>query len=295
MTMPKERQIALLKVLAAAAWADGKVEPAEAEHIRKRMVVHGLTQEESAVVTGLLDAPVSYSRCEELTRELLAMLKTEAERREVVSELESLLRADGEFGSEEREVLDSLKGVMDAMTTVDGFIGRITSVFRTAFVRRGGSGSELTRFIKNAVLHRLDEISGGSWREKIDADTLNRYTLFGAVLGRVADLDGVISADELSRIRELLSDQFDIQPPLLDWVVQAVEEASTSGADRQGLLSEFNRISGMKERKELLRAAFGVASLSGITAEELRELRTISNFLWFDPRDYNEIRQHYTA
>jgi tellurite resistance protein len=78
-------------------------------------------------------------------------------------------------------------------------------------------------------------------------------------------------------------------------VVQSVEEASMSGADRQGLLSEFNRISGMKERKELLKAAFAVASLSGFSAEESRELRTISNFLWIDPRDYNEIRQHYTA
>lgn len=294
--MPKERQVALLKVLAAAAWADGKVEPAEALHIRKRMVVHGLTPEESAGISALLDAQVSYSRCEELTRELLTMLKTEAERREVISELESLLRADGEFGNEEREVLDSLKGVMEAMSTVDGFIGRITNVFRTAFARRSGpGGGELTRFLKNAVLHRLDEISGGSWRGEIDADTLNRYTLFGAVLGRVADLDGGITGEELARIRELLSEQFAVQPPLLDWVVQAVEEASTSGADRQGLLSEFNRISGMKERKELLKAAFAVASLSGFSAEESRELRTISNFLWIDPRDYNEIRQHYTA
>jgi uncharacterized tellurite resistance protein B-like protein len=293
--MSKERQIALLKVLAAAAWADGKVEPSEAEHIRKRMVVHGLSPEESAGISALLDAQVSYSRCEELTRELLAMLKTEAERREVISELESLLRADGEFGNEEREVLDSLKGVMEAMSTVDGFIGRITNVFRTAFARRSPGGDELTRFLKNAVLHHLDEISGGSWRGEIDAETLNRYTLFGAVLGRVADLDGGISGEELARIRELLSEQFAMQPPLLDWVVQSVEEASTSGADRQGLLSEFNRISGMKERKELLKAAFAVASLSGFSAEESRELRTISNFLWIDPRDYNEIRQHYTA
>lgn len=296
MPLTKERQIALLKVLAAASWADGRLEDAESEHLRKRMLAANLTPDEMAPVEALIEAPVSYSRCEDLTRELLTMLRTTEERQEVLSEVEALLRADGEFKGEEREVLDSLKGVMEAMGTVDTFMGRITSVFRVAFSRKGGSDpGELTRFLKNAVIHRLHELSGGAWRQEIDADSLNRYTLFGAVLGRVADLDGVITDEELDRIRGLLSEQFALKAPLLDWVVQAVREASSAGADRQGLLSEYNRISGMNERRELLKAAFAVASLSGISADEARELRTLSNFLWIDPRDFNEIRQHFTA
>jgi len=294
MTKTTKTQLALLKVLAAAAWADGSVDPRESEHLRNRMSSAGLSPEETSEVTSLLEKPVSYSRCEELTRELLSLLKTDAERREVIAEVEALLRADGTFDKDEREVLESLSGVMDAMSTADGFIGRITSVFRNAFARKSGEG-ELTRYIKNAVLQNMDRVSGGAWREKIDADTLNRYTLFGAVLGRVADLDGEISDAELERIRKLLSDQFDLDSPLLDWVVTSVQEASSAGADRQGLLSEFNRISGMKERRELLEAAFAVASLAGFTAEETQELRAISNFLWIDPRDFNEIRQRFSA
>jgi hypothetical protein len=52
----------------------------------------------------------------------------------------------------------------------------------------------------------------------------------------------------------------------------------------------------MEERRELLEAAFVVAlATGGISGQESTELRTISNFMWIDPRDYNEIRLRMTA
>lgn len=293
MASRKERSLALVKVLAAAAWADGRLDNEEINHMKELMLVYDLGPEEMREIDALLEAPVSYERCEELTRELLNMLSTNEEREEVLAEVETILKADGEFTEEEREVLAGLQGIMNAMTSVDRFMGRITAVFRRTFAGRDSKAApgELSEYLKNAVLQRLHDLSQGGWREEIGAQALNRYTLFGAVLGRVADVEGGISEEELAKVSEILSERFDIQPPLLDWVTQAVNEASSAEMDRQGLLSEFNRISDSTEREELLDAAFAVAAADGVVGkQELEELRLISNFLWIDPREFNEIR-----
>jgi uncharacterized tellurite resistance protein B-like protein len=64
--------------------------------------------------------------------------------------------------------------------------------------------------------------------------------------------------------------------------------------DRQGLLSEFNRIAEMDARMELLDASFAVAAVDGtVSGTELEELRLLANFLWIDPRDFNAVRQRW--
>ena len=298
MASRRERDVAMLKVLAATAWADGKLHPEEVNRIKELILAFELDSESVGEIHALLDAPVSYERCETLTRDLMGMLHTRDERRAVLDEVEKILRADGVLDDGEREVLEGLKGIMEAMDSVDHFMTRITNVFRRILPGRdpGRDPGELTAYVKNAVMQRLHDLSHGAWMEAIDPATLNRYTLFGAVLGRVADVEDGISAEEIARIRELLAEKFALTPPLLDWVAQAVEEASTARVDRQGLLSEFNRVADMDERKRLLDAAFAVAAADGVVgAGELEELRLISNFLWIDPRVFNVIRARWIA
>jgi len=296
--MATDRQIALLKVLAAAAWADGRLDGEEVNRIKERMLAFSLSPEELRDVEVLLATPVSYARCEELTRDLLGMLHSRSDRLSVLQEIESLLSADGVVSNEEREVLESLRGVMDAMSQVDQVLVRMSGVFRKVFGGRkpGAPPGDLALYLKNSALQRLDDISSGKWRETIDADALNHHMLFGAVLGRVAAAEGGISEDELQRIRAIMEDRLGWTPPLLDWAVQAVRESSTGQLDRQALLSEFNRIADAKERQKLLDAAFAVAAADDeVSGAELEELRLISNYLWLSPREFNQIRQRWTG
>lgn len=294
MSTPRERHVALLKVLAAAAWADGRLDPEEIQAIQGRMAALGLGPEDAGEISRLLEAPVSYARAEELTRDLLTHLRTREEREDALARIESLLRAGG-LEAAERDLLDGLRGVMGSLDTMDSFLGKVTGVFRGMFAARAArSEGEVTRNLKNVVLERLHTVSGGAWRGEADAASLNRYTLFGAVLGRVADVEGGMSAPELARIREILERTFFVKPPLLDWVMQSVAESANVNVSRQGLLSEYNRISTMEERQELLDAAFAVASADGaVDKTELEELRLLSNFLWIDPRDFHRIRARW--
>lgn len=292
--MSHARNTALLKVLAAAAWADGRLDTEEVNRIKELMLAYRLNDADVSAIDAILARPVSYTRCEALTRDLMEHLKNKSDRDEALKEIERVLAADGVVSESERELLESLGGIMDALTSVDGLINRITGIFKRSFSSKrdaNGSPGELTEYLKNAVLQRLHEVSDGDWSKTLDAKTLNTYTLFGAVLGRVADAEGGISDEELDRIRALLVATFGIEEPLLSWVVQSVREAATTGVDRQGLLSEFNRVSDSDDRRRLLDAAFAVAAADGELAEaELEELRLIANFLWLDPRDYNAVR-----
>src|SRR5262245_14525745 len=294
--MATDRQVALLKVLAAAAWADGRLDREEVNRIKDRMLTFSPSPDDLREVEALLAAPVSYARCEELTRDLLGRLHSKADRLTVLQEIESLLASDGVISNEEREVLESLRGVMDAMSQVGQVLVRMSGVFRKVFGGRkpGTPPGDLAMYLKNAALHRLDDISQGEWRETIDANALNHHMLFGAILGRVAAAEGGISPDEVLRIRSILEDRLGWTAPLLDWAVQAVNESSTGQLDRQGLLSEFNRVADAEERKELLDAAFAVAAADGdVSGGELEELRLISNYLWLSPREFNQIRQRW--
>jgi uncharacterized tellurite resistance protein B-like protein len=296
--MANDRQTALLKVLAAAAWADGRLDLEEINRIKELMLRYDLGPDGVREVEALLERPVSYDQCEQLTRDLMQHLKSPSQRDDALSEIGSVLAADGVVDPAERELLENLKGIMDAMTSVDGFMNRIAGIFRGAFGNRRPKSDpgELANHLKNAVLQRLDDVSAGEWRNEADVKTLNFHTLFGAVLGRVADVEGGISDAELESIRTILAGRFELRSPVLDWVVQSVKEASDARLDRQGLLSEFNRVSDSAQRKHLLDACFAVAASDGsIAPEEFEELRLISNFLWLDPRDFHAVRSKWEA
>lgn len=296
--MATDRQVALLKVLAAAAWADGRLDREEVNRIKERMLAFSPSPEALREIEALLAAPVSYARCEELTRTLLSMLQSKSDRLSVLKEIEAILTADGVVSNEEREVLESLRRVMEAMSQVDQVLVRMSGVFRRVFGGRkpGDPPGDLALYLKNAALHRLDDISRGEWRDVIDAESLNHHMLFGAVLGEVAAVEGGISDEEVLRIRSILEDRLGWTPPLLDWAVQSVRDASAGQLDRQGLCSEFNRVAGADERQELLDAAFAVAAADGVVSgPELEELRLISNYLWLSPREFNQIRQRWAA
>jgi hypothetical protein len=141
---------------------------------------------------------------------------------------------------------------------MDAVLARMSGVFGGSSGKKPGTPQGSRRLSQNTVLQRVDGLFSPE--------------LFGAVLGRVAHAEGGLSAPERDRIRELLAQRFALRPPLLDWTVQAVEEAAGAQLDRQALLSEFNRVAEHDERIKLLDAAFAVAAADGeVSGPELED------------------------
>ena len=292
----EERQVALLKVLAAAAWADGRVEADEVDHIKEIARRYDLEPVALREVEELLETPIPIDRCEQLTRSLLDQLDSDAERREVIGEIERLFHSDAVLDPREKALLDDIRGALASQSAVEGFLGRITDVFRSTFSSAGGRGAgSLGVHLTNAVLTRLDTLSDGKWREAMAEEDLNRVCLFAAALGKVADTEDGKSTEEMDLIAGIVSRRFGVEPPLLDWLLDAVRLAASADMDRQKLLSEYNRITDMKGRLALLDAAFSVAAADGTVGDaELSELRLMSNYLWLDPRDFHGVRARWT-
>ena len=289
----KSKHTALLKVLAAAAWADGRIDVEEANWIKERALRAGLSIHDLTEVEAILETPTPYDRCETLTRELLERLTTPGDRKEVLDEVEALFRADGSFDESEARLLESLRGAMDAATTLDGFLGRVTSVFSGVFGAKKSPAQDESG--PGGVLKaRLDAVSDGGWRHEISDAEVHQHLMYAAVLGKVADVEDGKAPEELEAVKKALEQRRGLDAPLVDWIVRTVAETAHAGMDRQYLLSEFNRVADMERRRDLLDAAFSIAAADGsISDDEMEELRLVSNFLWIDPRDYNAIRRRW--
>lgn len=290
----KETRVALLKVLASAAWADGHVDSEEVNHIKELALKAGLDNADLGEIDGILAQPIPNTQCESLTRDLLQELRTDQDRQDALDALDELFRADGEVDENEERLLHELRGVMASANALDGFLSRVTGVFRGVFGNQSSGPGALAKTLSNAVIARLDHLSQGKWANYIDEKDLNQHALYAAVLGKVADIHEGKSGEEMDEINSALHRRRGLGPPVLDWLVEAVRDAVTGEMDRQRLLSEFNRNAEMEERHDLLDAAFSVAAADGTVApQELEELRLISNFLWIDARDFNAIRKRW--
>jgi len=290
----RETRLALLKVLASAAWADGRVDPEEINHIKEIALKGGLENEDLGEIDAILSQPVPNTQCETLTRELLQELKTDQDRHDALDSLEALFKADGEVDKNEAQLLEELRGVMASASSMDGFLSRVTGVFKGVFGGGKSGPGTLAKTLSNAVVARLDHLSQGSWTKHISEEALTQHALYAAVLGKVADIHEGKSGEEMEQISSLMHSRRGLRPPVLDWLVQSVRDSVTGDMDRQRLLSDFNRQAEMKERHDLLDAAFSVAAADGTLApQELSELRLISNFLWIDPRSFNAIRKRW--
>jgi uncharacterized tellurite resistance protein B-like protein len=283
--------LALARVLAAAAWADGRVEPDEANAIKTYMLRAGLGQDDMHEVASLLDSPVPQSQAEELVREFLAAMTRDADIQILYEEVETLLRADGELSSDEARFLSELREMLESHSVVDVVLDKMRGLFSVALGSlrprgRSSAADALRSRVQDRVRSRMAE--GG---DAVSPD-LDRAALFGALLQKVAVADGRFDASESVHIGEVLRDRFGFSEAEVDTMTAALGEQITAELDLQRLTSELNRVTDHGDRVRLLEALFTVAASDGeIHPRELETARRIADFLWIDRRTFHDTRQ----
>ncbi len=288
--MGRETHLALAKVLAAAAWADGRVEVDEVNVVKAFMLRVRLGADDTAEVMHLLDDPVTRTEAEELTRAFLASVSSDTEKRLLYDELYELFAADGEVSEDEERFLRTVKEALETHTVVDMLLDRVRSVFSWSRGKR--ESASLADVLRSRLQTRVRE-SLASLASETDRDAarLNRATLFGAILQKVAVADGAVDAPERARIIQLLGDRFGFGTEELATIEAVLAEQVTGDVDERRLAAEFNRVSDGGERRQLLWAMFHVATADGrLDASEVDGIRRIADFLWIDRRTFNDVR-----
>lgn len=136
--MTRAQRLAFLKVLAAAAWADGEVQEHERNRIKVLFNGFDLATEHRRELDDLLTQPLTPDDAIRLTKDFASSFASGANRRQLLEEVESMLGADGARDAGERELLDHVRAILASHTPVDGFVDKLRGLFsRTLFEREG--------------------------------------------------------------------------------------------------------------------------------------------------------------
>jgi uncharacterized tellurite resistance protein B-like protein len=296
--MTRAHRLSFLKVLAAMAWADGEVEDEERNRIKVLFNRFELDPADRKEVDALLDAPVTFERALELTKEFAGRIAPPGTRKQLLQELEEMIGAKGERAPQEDELLDHVRAILAGHTVVDGLVEKMRGLFsRTLFSGRSGEGSagRLTEYAKNHSLQQLnDRFREKGWTLDRDLPEWNRVTLLGVLLADVALLGEGWGHGEREVVAKVLSDQLDMNEPQRALLLEVMGEERNRDTDLQKICAEYCRISTMEERLEIVDALFAVAGADGaISKDEVERIRKIADLLWISNPEYLSVRDRY--
>ncbi|HEU4344254.1 MAG TPA: TerB family tellurite resistance protein [Candidatus Binatia bacterium] len=284
-------QIEFLKVLACMAWADQEISRPEISLIGRLMHSFHLSGDERMQVEMYLEEKVDSDEAKRVTRRFLSRVRRPAERKNLVTTVETLLESDERRTAEERAWLQELH---DAVAESSGsfLLDGLRSVLRIGAAGAAGSGSgreaQLHDFIHNRVLFKLRHRVGAKILEReTNPDKLKELTLCAAFLARVGYVDEKFLPQEKQFIQKLLRDVWGVSLSLAEAVCGVAMEAVNQGLDLFRLIQETKATLSVNKRKTLLEALFALALAEGkMTGEEIEEIRKIAYGLEFTHREF---------
>jgi uncharacterized tellurite resistance protein B-like protein len=295
--MTRSTRVAFLKVLAAAAWADGVLEEAELNRIKVLLNRFDLDGAERREVESLLERPVSFARAVEFAKEFAGGLATPGTRRELVDEVEALLGDESNRSPEESELLEHVRSVISSYTVIDGFVEKVRGLFsRTLFASRTPNRSgPIADLAKTSALTRVAELARErGWEIDASLPKWNRLTLMGILLASVAHLEEGWHGGERAFVERELERRYGVDAAEREVLLTVMEEEQGRDSDLQRVCAELSRITTMAERIDLLDQLFAVGSADErISKTEVEQIHRIADLLWISNPEYLNVRGRY--
>jgi uncharacterized tellurite resistance protein B-like protein len=212
--MTRSHRLAFLKVLAAAAWADGVVQAEERNRIKVLFNGFDLPPDDRREVEHLLEHPVGFDEAVEYTKEFAGALALPGDRQRLLDELESMLGDESRRAPEERKLLEHVRAILSSHTVVDGLAEKLRGLFSRTLFAREATKPESREQIDREFLEAMKDDSPGRGIElqRIcadycrDATMEDRLRVLDAMFRRAAE-DHVITkreADHIYRVANLL-------------------------------------------------------------------------------------------
>jgi uncharacterized tellurite resistance protein B-like protein len=272
--------LALLKVLIAAAWTDGRLSQAEMNYVKNLAKRFRLSGHDWLQLEPLLEDPPLSSEIDLLFKDLLARIGTPSGRDSVIGHIEAILKADAQITAEEHDFLEQSTFILKEASTVELLVRRM----KTLFQKRPPAGvTDLDEFIRNKIFFKL--------RRRLGSDRLTpemyQLCLLGGLMGIIAQADGEIDPREMEEIRRQIQYHGHFDPETVDLLSAIIEEESIRGLDRARLIAAYTEGMGFEPRVHLLDLLFAVAAANGsLTYAELEILRSISSAMGLSHRQY---------
>lgn len=272
--------LALLKVLAVAAWADQTFSQSELNYMKELARRFRLADEEWFALQPYLEDPPTEQERDAVLRDLLSRIGSASEREAVIGHIEGVIAADDTISPEESVLLERYAQILNEPSSLDLLVGRLTRLFQQHEER---PGPDIDEFVRNKILFKLRRLSP----ENRITPRMRRLALIGGLMGIVAHADDEIHEREIEEIRRQLGARGDFDEDTMDLLLSIIYDESVRGLDRHRLIAEYADGASFDDRVELLDLLFGVAAADGgLTHNELEELRAISSALHLSHKQY---------
>lgn len=283
------KNLALLKALAAIAWADGELSNEELNYLKHLALKFNLSDETWTKLEPYLDDPVSLEEGEGLVKDFLNRINTPREKEECISSLEEMVNADNRVTPEEQEFLDKFSKIIRDASAFSIIRGKLKGLFgKTIFKSTSTRDEELSDFIHNKLLYKIRRRFAKLGIElDLPVEQLNYLSLFGGLLGRVANADGNISPAEIEQLKFRLGELAGFKSSELELVGAVIEDQTIKGLDNFRLTSLFFKVSDHKQRLQLLDCLFALAAADKqLLHQEVEEIRSIAYALGLSHKDF---------
>jgi len=278
--------LALGRVIAAAAWADGEITHDEINSLKDLLLrLPGMTQQDWSRLDMYIETPVNADERQRLVDQLGATMFSNKDRQFVIDALNELIQADGAVTDDEKLVVNEIIQQID--DTGIGLMGGLSRLVGSAMNRRSDIVNAPNRedyfedFIKNKVYYEVQRRLGlGEGQLNLPEDTLRRLSLAGGMMAQIAHVDKTITNEEFDAIASAFQETWGIDAQQATFVAEVSTASETANLDVFRTAREFVEVSSHDERLTIVDILFTVAAADGnIAYEETETIRDISRSL----------------
>jgi uncharacterized tellurite resistance protein B-like protein len=276
--------LALGRVLIAAAWSDGELtEDERASLLDLLFRLPGLTAKDWKTLEGEIATAVDEAERSRRLSDLKAAVRTPEDRGQVVGAIEELTAQGTPFSDQDRSVLEGIIDEID--TSSPGVLTRLATLMREPMERRAkaiaGFFHQESEF-ENDVRQRIERavrarFAAEGHQPELSTEDFHKLCLAGGIMARVANVDEVITKGEYSLITDALREGWDLELPWAALVAEIAVSEVSRGLDTYVLVREFFHHTTERERIRFLDVLFSVAEADGhVSHAEIAEIRKIS-------------------
>ncbi|MCJ8329028.1 MAG: TerB family tellurite resistance protein [Lentisphaeria bacterium] len=281
----------LAKVVIAIAWADDELAHEEVNALKDLIFqLDGISERGWKELEMYMVKPVGADERERLITNLLEETKTAEQKATIISTIQTLIEADENIDSAEKEAMSLLKEAVEDHST--GFGRIISKLLGGSIAKRRQKFDDAPNrdvlfddYVHNNVYFHVKH-DKKQLHVKDDKELYFICSL-AALMGYVAKCDLHASENEATAIIKILKDDWELHPDDAQYLAEIVTTANVENWDRFRYTRHFFDQTTREQRLKFVDSLFSIAnSCGGTSTEEIESIRSLSNFLKLSNKEF---------
>lgn len=291
----------LAKLVAACAWADGKLSTEEINDLKDllfRMTdVSPESGDEWTRLQMYLDGAVNAEERARLLTDVVAGVRSATDKQEVLRVVQQLVQADGQVSPQEEAVIRDVEQALKAGGS--GLLGGLSRLMKVAIGNRAQAlantpnrEQRIDDYIHhNIYYHLVSENAGSGHGLDLPDNEARKACLVGGLLACVAWADRDVSDAERDTIAGVLQRQWELSAECASVVSRISTDRVAQGLDVTRLTRGFFECTTHDERKRFIFLLFEIANACAKTShDEIETIAALSRALRVHHQDFIEAK-----